>query len=103
MSAFSGSVLAVVALALLWLGIAAAIAIFAARAFPAGGAVLGAARSNATLLELTPARPLVVRVDGRIEADAQLVRELGLKSRPSRLADLAGQRQRDFRRRSRSD
>ena len=55
---------------------------------------------NATLLELTPARPLVVRVDGRIEADAQLVRELGLKSHPSRLAELAGNDSADFPRRS---
>jgi signal transduction histidine kinase len=90
MNAFSGSVMAIVALALLWLGIAAAIAFVAARRFGLAQQVLGAAQSNATLLELTPARPLVVRVDGRIEADAQLVRELGLKSHPSRLAELAG-------------
>src|SRR6266496_1706262 len=77
-------------LALLWLGIAAAIAFVAARRFGLAQQVLAAAQSNATLLELTPARPLVVRVDGRIEADAQLVRELGLKAHPSRFAELAG-------------
>src|SRR5437868_15522024 len=90
MNAFSGPVLAIVALALLWLGIAAAIAFVAARRFALAEQVLGAARSNATLLELTPARPLVIRTDGRIEADPQLVRDLGLHSPPSRLAELSG-------------
>src|SRR3954453_11322604 len=90
MSATGATTFWIVALALLWLGIAAAIAFVAARRFQLAQQVLEAAQSNATLLELTPARPLVVRVDGRIEADAQLVRELGLKSHPSRLADLSG-------------
>jgi signal transduction histidine kinase len=90
MNAFSGPVVAIVALALLWLGIAAGIAFAAARRFALAEDVLGAARSNATLLELTPARPLVVRPDGRIETDAQLVRELGLHSTPTRLVELAG-------------
>src|SRR5438552_3205505 len=90
MNAFSGPVLAVIALALLWLGIAAAIAFVAARRFALAEQVLGAARSNATLLELTPARPLVVRADGHIEADARLVRELGLETHPNRFAELSG-------------
>src|SRR3954471_17158281 len=90
MSATGATTFWIVALALLWLGIAAAIAFVAARRFQLAQQVLEAAQSNATLLELTPARPLVVRVDGRIEADVQLVRELGLKSHPSRLADLSG-------------
>src|SRR5438270_3630872 len=81
---------AIVALALLWLGIAAAIAFVAARRFALAEQVLGAARSNATLLELTPARPLVVHGDGRIEADARLTRELGLGANPTRLAELCG-------------
>ena len=90
MSAFSGPVLAIVALALLWLGIAAAIAFVATRRFALAEQVLGAARSNATLLDLNPARPLVVRADGRIEADARLVRELGLEKQPAHLAEMAG-------------
>src|SRR3954467_697439 len=90
MSAFGASTVWIVALALLWLGIAVAIAFVAARRYALAQQVLGAAQSNAVLLELTPARPLVVRVDGRIEADAQLVRELGLESHPSRLTELAG-------------
>src|SRR4051794_24405286 len=90
MSATGATTFWIAGLALLWLGIAAAIAFVAARRFGLAQQVLAAAQSNATLLELTPARPLVVRADGRIEADAQLVRELGLKSHPSRISDLAG-------------
>jgi signal transduction histidine kinase/PAS domain-containing protein len=90
MSASGASTIWIVALALLWMGIAAAIAFVAARRLALAQQVLAAARSNATLLELTPARPLAVRVDGRIEADAQLVRELGLDSHPTRLSELAG-------------
>src|SRR4029078_10667314 len=52
--------------------------------------VLGAARSNATLLELAPARPLLVRADDRIEIDPQLLRELGLNGQPERLSALLG-------------
>ena len=44
MNAFSGSVVAVVALALLWMGIAAAIAFVAARRFALAQQVLGAAQ-----------------------------------------------------------
>src|SRR3954451_3760903 len=90
MSATGATTFWIAGLALLWLGIAAAIAFVAARRFGLAQQVLAAAQSNATLLELTPARPLVVRADGRIEADAQLVLELGLKAHPSRISDLAG-------------
>ena len=85
-----GAVWVIVALGLLWLAIAAAISIAAARRFRLAEQVLGAARSNATLLDLTPARPLVVRADERVEADPQLVRDLGLNSQPGRLAELVG-------------
>jgi signal transduction histidine kinase len=82
--------LAIAALALLWLGIAAAIAIVAARRLRLAQQVLDAARANARLLELTPARPLVVRADQRIEVDEQLLRDLGLEARPKTLAELVG-------------
>jgi signal transduction histidine kinase/PAS domain-containing protein len=90
MSALGATTIWIVALALLWLALAVAITVVAARRFRLAEEVLGAARSNATLLELTPARPLVVRSDLRIEADAQLVRDLGLHQPPTRLKDLAG-------------
>ena len=77
-------------LALLWLGIAAIISIIAARRFALAQEVLDAARANAALLDLTPARPLVIRNDGRIEVDAQLVRDLGLRQHPKNLDGLVG-------------
>src|SRR5215213_597263 len=90
MSAISATTIAIVALALLWLALAVAISVVAARRFRLAEEVLGAARANATLLDLTPARPLVVRPDQRIEVDAQLARDLGLHGAPARLADLVG-------------
>ena len=80
---------AVAALALLWVGIAAAFAIVAARRFALAQQVLDAARANARLLELAPARPLLVRADRRIEADSQLLRELGVGGTPKTLSELA--------------
>jgi signal transduction histidine kinase len=85
-----GQVAAVVALALLWLFIAVAMAVIAARRFRLAQRVLEAAQSNARLLETMPARPLLVHPDQRIEADEQLLRGLGLETRPTRLAELAG-------------
>lgn len=90
MGAIGEAGLIIVALALLWVGIAAALSLAAARRFRFAEQVLGAARANATLLEMSPARPLVVRPDGHVEADRNLVRELGLKSAPRMLADLHG-------------
>ena len=77
-------------LALLWLFIAVAMAVIAARRFRLAQQVLDAAQANARLLALTPARPLLVRADGTVEADSQLVRDLGLEQKPASLSDLAG-------------
>ena len=90
MSALGATTIWIVALALLWLALAVAMTIVAARRFRLAEDVLGAARANATLLELAPARPLVIRPDQRLEADAQLVRELGLHQQPGRLKELIG-------------
>jgi signal transduction histidine kinase len=90
MSALGATTIWIVALALLWLALAVAITIAAARRFRLAEEVLGAARANATLLELMPARPLIIRPDQRIEADAQLIRDLGLHEQPTRLKELAG-------------
>jgi signal transduction histidine kinase/PAS domain-containing protein len=84
----TGLIIAV--LALLWLGIAAAVAILAARRFRLAQQVLDGARANARLLELSPARPLLVHADHRIETDAQLLRDLGISGRPATLAELSG-------------
>ena len=50
--------------------------------------------SNARLLELMPARPLVVRADRRIEADAQLSASSGSNDLPSDSGGPCRQRQR---------
>jgi signal transduction histidine kinase len=80
----------IAALALLWIGIAAAIAVLASRRYRLAEQVLEAARSNARLLEVMPARPLLVRADQRIEADDYLLRDLGLHGSPASLAELVG-------------
>ena len=91
MRGYSAVEIAVVAFALLWLGIAAFLAVLAGRRFRLAEEVLGAARANAALLAATPVRPLVVRPDLRIEVDAQLLRDLGIRAPPARLADLSGE------------
>ena len=78
------------ALAAVWIAIAAALSIVAARRLRVANQVLGAARANATLLQVSPARPLIVRGDARVELDTQLLRELGLKAPPKTLAELGG-------------
>jgi signal transduction histidine kinase/PAS domain-containing protein len=78
------------ALAALWIGIAAALSVLAARRYRLAERVLGVAQANATLLDISPARPLVVRPDGRVEADRTLVRELGLTAAPAALSELHG-------------
>ncbi len=89
MSAFTGMSIAIAGLAILWIAIAAAVAIIAARRFRLAEAVLSVARTSASLLEAAPARPLLVRPDNRIEVDPRLLRELGLAGSPARLDGLA--------------
>src|SRR6185369_12648472 len=89
MSAFTGTSIAIAGLALLWVAIAAAVAIMAARRFRLAETVLGVARTSAALLEAAPARPLLVRPDSRIEVDPQLLRDLGLTGTRARFDALA--------------
>jgi signal transduction histidine kinase len=90
MGASGETSLAIAALALLWLAIAAAVAVAAAKRLSLAQQMLDAAQANARLLELMPARPLVVRPDRRVELDPQLSRDLGLAMPPKRLDELAG-------------
>jgi signal transduction histidine kinase len=90
MSAYSGPVLAISALALLWLAVGVLLAVTAARRLRLAESILGAARSNAALLEISPARPLAVHPDGSIECDPLLLRDLGIQRAPKSLSDLAG-------------
>jgi hypothetical protein len=71
MGELGGSAWVMMAVAALWILIAAALSIVAARRIRDAGTIVSAARSLKTLLELSPARPLVVRPDGTIEADLQ--------------------------------
>jgi len=79
----------IVGLAIVWIAIASAIAILAARRFRLAETVLDVARTNAALLEAAPSRPLLVRPDSKVEIDPQLVRDLGLQGQPARLSDLS--------------
>ena len=83
--------LAVVAVAAFWIIVAAILSLLAARRLRRANAVIGAARSIASLLAVAPARPLIVRTDGGIEPDPILLREIGVEGEPARLGDLAGQ------------
>ena len=84
-----GSVVAL-ALAAVWIAIGAGLAWFAAQRVRQAATIFSTARSLQFLLELSPARPLIVRPGGRLEADSRLVREIGLGSDPRTVAELAG-------------
>jgi signal transduction histidine kinase len=77
-------------LAALWIGIAAMVALAAARRFRLAESVLSTARSTTALLDAAPARPLLVRADGHLEIDARLAREIGLVVPPAKIDDLSG-------------
>jgi signal transduction histidine kinase len=90
MNELGGSSWIVLIIAGLWLAIAAALLVIAARRMRDAGALVGSARSLAALLEVAPARPLVVRANGSIDADVRLARELGLDRQPRSWDDLSG-------------
>jgi signal transduction histidine kinase len=69
---------------------ALALAIVAARRLRRAQRVLGGARAMRSLLDAAPARALLVHADGRVDADAKLIQELGLPAAPQQLGDLAG-------------
>jgi signal transduction histidine kinase len=74
----------------LWLAIAAALLVIAVRRMRDASTLVGSARFLASLLEVAPARPLLVRADGSIDADVRLTRELGLERQPHSFDGLAG-------------
>ncbi len=91
MPAYATTAVVGAALAALWIVIAAALSIVAARRLRDANAVISTARSLQTLLDLSPGRPLVVREDGSIEPDSRLVREIGLDEAPRNLIGLGGE------------
>ena len=76
------------ALAAFWILVAAALSLMATRRLRLARSILKSARVNAALIEISPARPLIVRSDGRIEINSHLMRELGLKAAPKMLSEL---------------
>ena len=82
---------AIIVVAVLWVAIAAALAILAGRRIRRAQAVVGAARRLRALLEAAPARPLLVRPDGGIEIDPNLQRDLGFMDPPSCIDQLQGE------------
>jgi signal transduction histidine kinase len=80
-----------VTIAAAWLAIALALTLVAERRIRRANAVIAAARTGGALLARTPARPLLVHADRRIELDPQLARDLGLDAKTARLDDLAGE------------
>jgi signal transduction histidine kinase len=90
MNELGGSSWIVLIIAGLWLAIAAALLVIAARRMRDAGALVGSARSLAALLEVAPARPLVVRANVSLDADVRLARELGLDRQPRSWDDLSG-------------
>jgi signal transduction histidine kinase len=82
-------VAAIIVLAALWVTIAAMLMILASRRISRANALLGGARSIASLLRSVPARALIVRPDGGIETDSLLQRDLGLPAMPASLDQLA--------------
>ena len=84
------SAIVLAGLALLWIGIGAWVALVASRRLRLAQSILTAAQANARLLELVPARPLLVMGDGRVDVDQQLLRDLGLEEKPRTLLGLVG-------------
>ena len=82
MSGLGGSGWIVLAIAGLWLAVAGALLVLAARRMRDASALVSSARSLASLVEVAPARPLLVRPGGSLDADRRLIRELGLPRPP---------------------
>ncbi len=83
-------VLVMLALAAMWIAIALAVSLIALFRVRRANALLAASRSMASLLKIAPARPMLLRSDGTVEADQRLVRDLGLPEPPQLIGDLAG-------------
>ena len=86
---FSAGELFAFALAAIWIPVAAALAVIAARRMRRADAVVAAAHSLAALLAAAPARPLIVKTNGSIDADRQLLREIGLEGEPAMFDQLS--------------
>ena len=91
MGELGGSAWLVLLIAGLWLAIAAALLVLAGRRMRKANSVVAAATSMASLLEVAPSRPVLVRPDGSIDADERLLRELSVGSPARNWADLSNE------------
>ncbi|MES2905113.1 MAG: ATP-binding protein [Pseudomonadota bacterium] len=89
MTITSGLATVIIIVAAFWVAIAAFLMILASRRISRANALLGGARSVASLLRSVPARPLIVRQDGGIESDSLLQRDLGLAQMPDHLDQMS--------------
>ncbi|MBA2772161.1 MAG: PAS-domain containing protein [Sphingomonas sp.] len=80
-----------IALAAVWIVVAVVLSLVAARRTTQAQAILSGASRLHGLLQLSPARPMVVRPNGRLEADPRLLREISVEDDPKRLEDLGGE------------
>jgi signal transduction histidine kinase len=81
----------IVVIASLWVLVAAALAIMAARRIRGAQQVIDAARRLRALLEAAPVRPLVIRPDGSIDLDPVLQRDLGFTEAPTHVDQLGAE------------
>ncbi|RIX26989.1 sensor histidine kinase [Sphingomonas edaphi] len=79
---------AIIVIAALWVALASALAILAARRLKRAQSVLGAAQSMKALLDVAPARAIMIEPDGKIDVDNHLLRDLGFSVPPKVLGDL---------------
>ncbi len=84
----NNTMLAAVIVAVLWIAIAAALAILAAHRVRRAQHVIDAARRLRALLEAAPVRPLMIRPDGSIDLDPMLQRDLGFTEAPTHIDEL---------------
>src|SRR5215203_5446299 len=91
MGELGGSAWLVLLIAGLWLAIAAALLVLAGRRIRDANSVVAAATSMASLLEVAPSRPVLVRPGGSIEADERLLRELSVEAPAKSWSDLSNE------------
>ncbi|HVJ71737.1 MAG TPA: ATP-binding protein [Sphingomicrobium sp.] len=81
---------AIIVIAALWVVFAAALAILAAKRIRRAQAVLEATRAMRSLLDVAPARAMIIHADGTLDIDARLVQDLGLSAVPRQIEGLGG-------------
>lgn len=79
---------AIIVVAILWMALAAILAVMSARRIRRAQAVMTSSRLLRSLLNSAPVRAVMVYPDGKVAADDQAARILGLRTPPLTVADL---------------